>query len=145
MFREAVLTLLRTKVITTTSHVIILQSEDALWLLVEPSATPPPCISTSPSPLKAPGAPSLQTETDEPDPLLALERVQRAEVLELLSLTGSHASFIRDGRKSVERVRIVECLFRRLISRDPELLVKAYRGGHDHVRCVISYSESYPY
>lgn len=97
------------------------------------STTPSPCVSTSPSPLKAPGAPSLQTEADEPDPLLAVERVQRAEVLELLSLTGSHASFIRDGRKSVERVRIVECLFRRLISRDHELLVKAYRGGHDHV------------
>lgn len=58
-------------------------------------------------------------------------------MLELLSLTGSHASFIKEGRKSVERVRIVECLFRRLIARDEELLVKAYRGGHDHV-CLFS-------
>lgn len=63
-------------------------------------------------------------------------------MLELLSLTGSHASFIKEGRKSVERVRIVECLFRRLISRDEELLVKAYRGGHDHVR--FCYMSSFP-
>jgi hypothetical protein len=75
----------------------------------------------------------LAPENEEPDPLNALETLRRTELLELLSLTGSHASFIREGRKSVERVRIVECLFRRLISRDEELLVKAYRGGHDHV------------
>ncbi|GAA5880783.1 hypothetical protein JCM3774_005747 [Rhodotorula dairenensis] len=85
------------------------------------------------NPLRPPGSPTLAPEGEEPDPLLALETLRRTELLELLSLTGSHASFIREGRKSVERVRIVECLFRRLISRDEELLVKAYRGGHDHV------------
>lgn len=85
------------------------------------------------NPLRPPGSPTLAPEAEEPDPLLALETLRRTELLELLSLTGSHASFIREGRKSVERVRIVECLFRRLISRDEELLVKAYRGGHDHV------------
>jgi len=86
------------------------------------------------NPLRPPGSPTLAPEAEEPDPLNALETLRRTELLELLSLTGSHASFIREGRKSVERVRIVECLFRRLISRDEELLVKAYRGGHDHVR-----------
>ncbi|GAA5895610.1 hypothetical protein JCM5296_003761 [Sporobolomyces johnsonii] len=85
------------------------------------------------NPLRPPGSPTLAPEAEEPDPLSALETLRRTELLELLSLTGSHASFIREGRKSVERVRIVECLFRRLISRDEELLVKAYRGGHDHV------------
>ncbi|KAL7338068.1 hypothetical protein BJY59DRAFT_758150 [Rhodotorula toruloides] len=85
------------------------------------------------NPLRPPGSPTLAPESEEPDPLLALDTLRRTELLELLSLTGSHASFIREGRKSVERVRIVECLFRRLISRDEELLVKAYRGGHDHV------------
>ncbi|GAA6008312.1 hypothetical protein JCM11491_004432 [Sporobolomyces phaffii] len=85
------------------------------------------------NPLRPPGSPTLAPEVEEPDPLNALETLRRTELLELLSLTGSHASFIREGRKSVERVRIVECLFRRLISRDEELLVKAYRGGHDHV------------
>ncbi|GAA6039400.1 hypothetical protein JCM8097_002838 [Rhodosporidiobolus ruineniae] len=85
------------------------------------------------NPLRPPGSPTLAPETEEPDPLVALETLRRTELLELLSLTGSHASFIREGRKSVERVRIVECLFRRLIARDEELLVKAYRGGHDHV------------
>ncbi|GAA5959340.1 hypothetical protein JCM3765_006571 [Sporobolomyces pararoseus] len=85
------------------------------------------------NPLRPPGSPTLAPELEEPDPLNALETLRRTELLELLSLTGSHASFIREGRKSVERVRIVECLFRRLISRDEELLVKAYRGGHDHV------------
>ncbi|GAA5931168.1 uncharacterized protein JCM15063_002564 [Sporobolomyces koalae] len=85
------------------------------------------------NPLRPPGSPTLAPEDEEPDPLNALETLRRTELLELLSLTGSHASFIREGRKSVERVRIVECLFRRLISRDEELLVKAYRGGHDHV------------
>ncbi|GAA5915279.1 uncharacterized protein JCM6883_002383 [Sporobolomyces salmoneus] len=85
------------------------------------------------NPLRPPGSPTLAPENEEPDPLNALETLRRTELLELLSLTGSHASFIREGRKSVERVRIVECLFRRLISRDEELLVKAYRGGHDHV------------
>ncbi|GAA6062953.1 hypothetical protein JCM10212_005343 [Sporobolomyces blumeae] len=86
-----------------------------------------------PNPLRPPGSPTLAPEAEEADPLNALETLRRTELLELLSLTGSHASFIREGRKSVERVRIVECLFRRLISRDEELLVKAYRGGHDHV------------
>ncbi|GEM11506.1 50S ribosomal protein L10 [Rhodotorula toruloides] len=85
------------------------------------------------NPLRPPGSPTLAPESEEPDPLVALDTLRRTELLELLSLTGSHASFIREGRKSVERVRIVECLFRRLISRDEELLVKAYRGGHDHV------------
>ncbi|BGP20024.1 hypothetical protein JCM10213_000594 [Rhodosporidiobolus nylandii] len=85
------------------------------------------------NPLRPPGSPTLAPENEEPDPLGALDALRRTELLELLSLTGSHASFIREGRKSVERVRIVECLFRRLIARDEELLVKAYRGGHDHV------------
>ncbi|GJN93982.1 hypothetical protein Rhopal_007045-T1 [Rhodotorula paludigena] len=80
------------------------------------------------NPLRPPGSPTLAPEAEEPDPLVALETLRRTELLELLSLTGSHASFIREGRKSVERVRIVE-----LISKDEELLVKAYRGGHDHV------------
>lgn len=88
------------------------------------------------NPLRPPGSPTLAPEAEEPDPLVALETLRRTELLELLSLTGSHASFIREGRKSVERVRIVECLFRRLISKDEELLVKAYRGGHDHVRAL---------
>ncbi|GAA6021939.1 hypothetical protein JCM10207_002607 [Rhodosporidiobolus poonsookiae] len=85
------------------------------------------------NPLRPPGSPTLAPEAEEPDPLVALDTLRRTELLEMLSLTGSHASFIREGRKSVERVRIVECLFRRLIARDEELLVKAYRGGHDHV------------
>ncbi|GAA5866461.1 hypothetical protein JCM8547_000632 [Rhodosporidiobolus lusitaniae] len=85
------------------------------------------------NPLRPPGSPTLAPEAEEPDPLVALETLRRTELLELLSLTGSHASFIRESRKSVERVRIVECLFRRLIAKDEELLVKAYRGGHDHV------------
>ncbi|KPV71941.1 uncharacterized protein RHOBADRAFT_56316 [Rhodotorula graminis WP1] len=93
----------------------------------------PPAEKAPHNPLRPPGSPTLAPESEEPDPLLALETLRRTELLELLSLTGSHASFIREGRKSVERVRIVECLFRRLISRDEELLVKAYRGGHDHV------------
>lgn len=93
----------------------------------------PPPEKAPHNPLRPPGSPTLAPESEEPDPLLALETLRRTELLELLSLTGSHASFIREGRKSVERVRIVECLFRRLISRDEELLVKAYRGGHDHV------------
>ena len=93
----------------------------------------PPAEKAPHNPLRPPGSPTLAPENEEPDPLLALETLRRTELLELLSLTGSHASFIREGRKSVERVRIVECLFRRLISRDEELLVKAYRGGHDHV------------
>lgn len=69
---------------------------------------------------------------------MAHDKMKRAELLELLSLTGSHASFIRDCRRSVERVRIIECLFRRLISRDETLLVRAYRGGHDHVRSCLA-------
>ena len=86
---------------------------------------PPPC------------APALQTESEEPDPVEAIEKVARLELLEFLSLVGSHASFIRDERTSVERVRIIECLFRRLISRDPTLLVRAFRGGHDHVSLLL--------
>ncbi|GAA5905165.1 hypothetical protein JCM6882_000398 [Rhodosporidiobolus microsporus] len=93
----------------------------------------PPGEKAPHNPLRPPGSPTLAPENEEPDPLVALDTLRRTELLELLSLTGSHASFIREGRKSVERVRIVECLFRRLIARDEELLVKAYRGGHDHV------------
>lgn len=154
--------LLSPLVIITQSHYNILQCEDALWLLEPPPPAPPPCgaLSTTnplgpnaesgpPTPSnntsaahpssssasnRPPLPPTLQTESEQPSPILALEAQERSSLLELLSLTGSHASFIKDVRKSVERVRIVECLFRRLISRDEELLVKAYRGGHDHVR-----------
>ncbi|SGY20148.1 BQ5605_C017g08492 [Microbotryum silenes-dioicae] len=141
------------RLVTRRSHLLILTSEDALWLLEpqshspnppttlpngEPAPPVPNCLSgTTPNstsiPLRPPCAPSLQTEAEEPDPVVALERVKRAELLELLSLTGSHASFIKNSTKSVQRVRVIECLFRRLISRDEELLVKAYRSGHDHV------------
>ncbi|SCV72973.1 BQ2448_6898 [Microbotryum intermedium] len=141
------------RLVTRRSHLLILTSEDALWLLEpqphsanasvtlpngEPAPPVPNCLSGSTpnatsNPLRPPCAPSLQTEAEEPDPIVALERVKRAELLELLSLTGSHASFIKNSIKSVQRVRVIECLFRRLISRDEELLVKAYRGGHDHV------------
>lgn len=117
------------------SYTLILESEDAAWLL--PPATPafkhPPCTSGSTSSLRPPCAPPLQTESEEPDPILAIERVRRLELLEFLSLVGSHASFIKCPRTSVERVRIIECLFRRLISRDETLLVRAFRSKHDHV------------
>lgn len=115
------------------SHQLILESEDAEWLITAPSPHPP-CHSISTSSLRPPSAPSLQPESEEPNPLTALDRVHRLEILELLSLTGSHASFLKSLKKSGERVRIIECLFRRLIARDPILLVRAFRPGHDHVR-----------
>ncbi|KAL8279593.1 hypothetical protein RQP46_007906 [Phenoliferia psychrophenolica] len=130
---------LRMRALNTRSHALILASEDASWLLPEtlPASSPshpPPFHPPSPSSdLRPPTSPPLQPFTEEPDPVLAQDRVRRAELLELISLTGSHASFIRDSRKSVERVRVVECLMRRVISRDEVLLVRAYRGGHDHV------------
>jgi len=74
--------------------------------------------------------------------MTAQETRRRSELLELLSLTGSHASFIRDAQKSVERVRVVECLFRRVVSRDPELLLLAYRSGCDH---ILRFIEQLPF
>ncbi|KAK4053588.1 hypothetical protein OIO90_003827 [Microbotryomycetes sp. JL221] len=115
------------------SHLLIVESEDADWLTTLPDPADVPCSDTPSSPLRAPNPPALQTEADEPDPVIALERVERATLLETLSLTGSHASFITNSRRSLERVRIIECLFRRLISKDRDLLVKAYRSNHDHV------------
>lgn len=114
------------------AHQLILESEDARWLELE---TPPypPCLATSTSSLRPPCAPALQSEAEEPNPVEAQDRVKRLEVLEMLSLTGSHASFLQDPRTSVERVRIIECLFRRLISRNKTLLVRAWRPGQFHV------------
>ncbi|KAM0786013.1 hypothetical protein ACM66B_006829 [Microbotryomycetes sp. NB124-2] len=115
------------------SHMLIVESEDADWLIIKPDPTDVPCSDAPTSPLRPPNPPPLQNELEEPDPVVALERVERASLLETLSLTGSHASFITDSRRSLERVRIIECLFRRLICRDRDLLVKSYRSNHDHV------------
>lgn len=92
------------------------------------------CIaSSSPSPLRPLDFPPPVVEAEEPNPVRAKAKARRTEILELLSLTGSHASFIKDTRTSVERVRIVEGIFRKLIARDEALLVRAYRSRHDHV------------
>ncbi|KAK4048512.1 hypothetical protein OIV83_004680 [Microbotryomycetes sp. JL201] len=115
------------------SHTLIVESEDADWLVLKPDPTDVPCSDAPTSPLRPPNPPPLQNENEEPDPVVALERVERASLLETLSLTGSHASFITNSRRSLERVRIIECLFRRLICRDRDLLVKSYRSNHDHV------------
>ncbi|KAM0753202.1 hypothetical protein T439DRAFT_323838 [Meredithblackwellia eburnea MCA 4105] len=129
----------RLEAINTRSHSLILSSEDASWLL--PTTCPFPSPSKLPafhppppsSDLRPPTAPPMPTFDAEPDPVKARDSVRRSELLELISLTGSHASFIKDTRKSVERVRVVECLMRRIICRDRVLLVKAYRGARDHV------------
>lgn len=126
------------KIIIKRSHSLILESEEANWIKPIDTHSHPPCNSVpastaSTSPIRTPCVPLLQPEDEEPNPVTAITQMRRAELLEIFSLSGSHATFIRDSGKSIERIRIIECLFRRLISRDEELLVKAYRSGQNHV------------
>lgn len=115
------------------SYTLIIQSQEAEWLLIDVEKQFPPCSSknSNDSPPQIPS--QIASEEEEPDPVVATERKSRLDILEFLSFVGSHAGFISDARHSTERVRIIESICRRLITRDKVLLVKAIRSDHVHV------------